>query len=375
MRILMASDLYCPFLLGGGETRMYETARRLAEKHEIHVLTRRFKGLPSYEVHEGVHIHRVFVPSAGIKLESPSDGSAFMAGALLKGLNLGDFDLYAPQQFFPIFPLWLIAKAKRKPLVATIHDVYRETWLEKYGLKGSLMALFEKTMLKFPYTKIITVSNASKEKLVKNGVSEDKIEVIPNGVDLEKFDRVEVRKSDRPCVIYVGRLIGYKHVDDLLVAFSRLDLDAELYIVGEGPERKNLEDLTKKLKIDHNVTFTGFVDERRKIELLKASHVLVLPSSTEGFGIAVIEAWASHTAVIVSDIPALHELVEGGRTGLLFKLGEIGDLGAKLKQVLKDESLQSELSNNGYDLVREKFAWDKVAKKVDASFQVVKKLR
>jgi len=61
MRILMASDLFHPFLLGGGETRMYEVARRLAKKHEIHVLTRRFKGLPSYEAHEDVHIHRVFV--------------------------------------------------------------------------------------------------------------------------------------------------------------------------------------------------------------------------------------------------------------------------------------------------------------------------
>ncbi|MDI6820371.1 MAG: hypothetical protein QMC89_05670 [Candidatus Hodarchaeaceae archaeon] len=70
MRILMASDLFYPFLLGGEETRMYETARRLAKGHEIHILTRRFRGLPSYEVHEGVHIHRVFVSSAGMKLES-----------------------------------------------------------------------------------------------------------------------------------------------------------------------------------------------------------------------------------------------------------------------------------------------------------------
>jgi 1,4-alpha-glucan branching enzyme len=78
MRILMASDLFHPFLLGGGEARMYETARRLARKHEIHILTRRFKGLPSYEVHEGIHIHRVFVPSTGVRLESPTDGTAFM---------------------------------------------------------------------------------------------------------------------------------------------------------------------------------------------------------------------------------------------------------------------------------------------------------
>jgi len=371
MRILMASDLFYPFLLGGGEKRMYETARRLAKKHKIHVLTRRFKGLPSYEVHEGMHIHRVFVPSAEIKLESPTDGSTFMADALLKGLNLGDFDLYAPQQFFPIFPLWLIAKAKRKPLIVTIHDVYRETWLQKYGLKGYSMAAFERVMLKLPYTRVITVSSSSKKKLIESGVPEHVIEIIPNGVDVRKYDEVKVEKSDKPRVIYVGRLIGYKHVDDLLVAFSKLDFNVELYIVGEGPKRKNLEALAEKLKVDQNVTFTGFVGERKKIELLKSSHVLVLPSSTEGFGIAVIEAWASRSAVIASDIPALHELVEEGRTGLLFKLGDIEDLGAKLKQVLKDKSLQSKLSQNGYALVKEKFAWDKVAAKVETAFQNV----
>jgi glycosyltransferase involved in cell wall biosynthesis len=362
----MASDLFHPFLLGGGETRMYETARRLAKKHEIHVITRRFKGSPSYEVHEGVHIHRVFVPSAGVKLESAFDGSAFMVSALLRGLKIGDFDLYAPQQFFPIFPSWVIAKARRKPLVATIHDVYRETWLQKYGLKGSLMNVFERVMLKLPYTRVITVSDSSKKKLIESGVPGSIIENIPNGVDLDKYDKVKVKKSDRPHVIYVGRLIGYKRVDDLLVAFSKLDLDAELYIVGEGPEREKLEALARKLNIDGKVTFTGFIDERKKIELLKSSHVLVLPSSTEGFGIAVIEAWASLTAVIVSDIPALTEVVEGGRAGLLFKLGSIEDLGAKMKLVLKDENLRNKLSSSGYKLVKEKYSWDNIAKEIES---------
>jgi glycosyltransferase involved in cell wall biosynthesis len=363
MRILMASDLYYPFLLGGGETRMYETARRLVEKHEIHVLTRRFKGLPSYEVHEGVHIHRVFVPSAGIKLESPSDGSAFMAGALLKGLNLGDFDLYAPQQFFPIFPLWLIAKAKRKPLVATIHDVYRETWLQKYGFKGCLMAAFEGAMLKLPYTKIITVSSSSKKKLIESGVPEHRIEIIPNGVDVGKYDEVKAEKSDRPRVIYVGRLIGYKHVDDLLVAFSRLDLDAELYIVGEGPEKQNLEGLARDLGIENRVVFTGFVNERKKIELLKSSWALVLPSTTEGFGIALIEAMAARTSVLATDIPALRELVEDGENGLLFKPRDINELKTKLELLLKDKGLQDKFSRGGYDLVRREFIWDRVAER------------
>jgi glycosyltransferase involved in cell wall biosynthesis len=367
----MASDLYYPYLLGGGERRMYEIARRLAKKHEIHVLTRRFKWLPSYEVHEGVHIHRVFVPSGKIKLESPLDGSAFMAGALLKGLNLTGFDIYAPQQFFPIFPLWTIAKVKRKPLVATIHDVYKETWLQKYGLKGHLMALFEKVMLKLPYTRIITVSISSKQKLIESGVPKDKIDVFPNGVNLEEYDKIKVDKSNIPRVIYVGRLVGYKHINDLLVAFSKLDLNAELYIVGDGPERENLKALANKIGKEKKIIFTGFVNERKKIELLKSSHVLVLPSSTEGFGIALIEAWAARTPVIVSDIPALREVVENGKLGLMFKLRDVDELKTVLENILKDESLRKRLSDIGYQCVQDKYSWDKITERIEEYLEVI----
>lgn len=371
MRVLMASDLFYPFLLGGGETRMYETAWRLAKKHEIHVLTRKFKGLPSYEVHEGIHIHRVFVPSSKIKLESPTDGSTFMAGALLKGLNLGDFDLYAPQQFFPIFPLWLIAKAKRKPLAVTIHDVYRETWLQKYGIKGYSMAAFERVMLKIPYTKVITVSSSSKKKLIEGGVPERTIEIIPNGVDVGKYDEVKVKKSRRPRVIYIGRLIGYKHVDDLLAALSKLDFDVKLYVVGEGPERKNLEALARKLKVDDKVTFTGFVSELRKIELLKSSHALVLPSTTEGFGIALVEAMAAKTPVIAADISALRELVGDEEVGLLFRPRDINMLKTKLRDLLKKSELNKRFSKKGYEFVKRKFSWDKIAKEIEDVFKAV----
>jgi glycosyltransferase involved in cell wall biosynthesis len=369
----MGSDLYYPCLLGGGEKRMYEIANRLAEKHEIHILTRRLEGLPNYELHRGVHIHRVFVPSGRVKLESPTDGSAFMMTCAVKGIKLGDFDIYAPQQFFPIPPLWLIAKARKRPIIPTIHDVYRDTWLQKYGSKGCLMSIFEKIMLKLPYNKIITVSNSSKSKLIGCGVPSEKIEVIPNGVDLEEFDRVRAKKSEKPRIIYVGRLIGYKHVDDLILAFSKLDLDAELYIVGDGPERKKLEFLAKKYVTKNKVVFTGFVDEKRKIELIKSSHVLVLPSTTEGFGIVLIEAMAAKTPVIAADIPALQELV-GDENGLLFEPRNIDELCDKLKYLLRNEDLSKRFAENGYELVKKKFCWDEITKRVEVLFEEISQI-
>lgn len=369
MRILMGSDLYFPHLLGGGEKRMHEIAKRLARKHEVHVVTRRFGRLPSFEVYGGVYIHRVFVPSAQVRLDSISDGISYMFASLEKGFKLGDFDLYAPQQFFPIFPLWWIAKTKKKPIVVTIHDVYGKTWTQKYGFKGSSMIAFEKLMIELPYTKVITVSVASKKKLVMMGVPSKKIEVIPNGVDLVTFNKVKTEKSEKPRIIYVGRLVKYKHVDDLIVAFSKLDLDAELYIVGDGQERVNLEVLVRKLGVDNKVTFTGFVDERRKIELLKSSHVLVLPSTTEGFGIVLVEAMAAGIPFVASEIEPLVEITDK-KGGLFFRPCDSTDLANKLSSLLRNEELQKNLAKEGFKQAL-KYDWENISKKVEEIYMTV----
>jgi glycosyltransferase involved in cell wall biosynthesis len=366
---MMASDLFHPYTLGGGERQMYEVAKRLAKKHEVHVITRRLGKLANYEKHDGIHIHRVYVPSKGIALESPINGLFFMIGAFFKSMCLGEFDVYVPQQFFPIPPMWLISKIRRRPIIAIIHDVYRDVWVQEYGIKGFLMALFERIILKLSCKGIITVSSSTKEKLLANEIPEKVIKIIPNGVSIKEYDKVKVRKSTKPRIIYLGRLFWSKNIDDLLFAFSKLAFDAELFIVGTGPERKNLENLVLRLKVKDKVFFTGFVNDKRKIELLKSSWVLVLPSSTEGFGIAVIEAWASRTAVIVSDIPALRALVDNEKTGLVFRLGDVEDLKNKLEKLLTNEKLRGKLSKKGYEMVKKKFEWDKVAVEIEKILQ------
>lgn len=368
MRILICSDFFYPVLHGGLEKRVYEVAKRLAKKHEIHVITRGLKELPSHETHDGIHIHRISVPSGGIKRESISDGFAFISGALRKGLRLGDFDIYAAEEFVPLVPLGIVAKIRGGHLIVTLHDVYRENLLREFRFKGGFLATLEKKMLRLPYTKIITVSTSAKEKLIKNGVSEGVIEVIPNGVDVNKFDRIKAVKPAKRRVIYVGRLVWNKHVDDLLKAFSKLDSDIELHIVGWGPKRRNLEVLAQKLGIGQRVTFTGFVSEEKKIELLKSADALVLPSSFESFPVVVVEAWASRTLVVASNIPALRALIKNGKTGLTFRLRDVEDLTRKLERAL-DGKLCRKITNTCYALVRKKFTWDKIAEKVENTFR------
>jgi glycosyltransferase involved in cell wall biosynthesis len=317
-----------------------------------------------------MHIHRVYVPIKRLSLEPFMNGLLFMTGSIFKTLQLGDFDVYAPQHFFPVPSSWLSSKLLSTPIVVTIHDVFfNREWIQQYGFKGSLMSIFENITLNMPYDGVITVSNSSKEKMVAGGVPENVIDVIPNGVDLGFFDGVKAEKSKRLRVIYVGRLIEYKHVDELMAAFSKLKVDAELYIVGVGPERKNLEELAVKLGIVDRTTFTGFISDREKVELLKSSHVAVLASTVEGFGIAPVEAMAAGIPTLSSDIPALREVADGGRAGILFRPRDVEDLRAKLEQLLKDEALREEFAKKGYRLAKEKYSWDEVAKAVEGSLK------
>ncbi len=370
MRILIGSDYFYPILPGGGERRMYEVGRRLAKNHEVHIVTRRLENLPAEETHENMHIHRVYVPIKRLTLEPFMNGLMFMTGGVFKTLQLGHFDVYAPQHFFPVPSSWLSAKLLRTPIVVTIHDVFfNKEWIEQYGFKGSLMSVFENITLAIPYTGVITVSNSSKDKLVAGGVPGELIDVIPNGVNLEFFDGIKAAKSKRPRIIYVGRLIEYKHIDDLMVAFSMLKMDAELCIVGVGPERRNLEALAEKLGIVNRTTFTGFVDDAKKVELLKSATVFVLASTVEGFGIALVEAMAAGVPTLSANIPALREVAEEGRAGMLFAPRDVSDLKAKLEQLLRDENLRQDYIRKGYALVKEKYSWDEVAKGVERSLE------
>ncbi|MEW6592379.1 MAG: glycosyltransferase family 4 protein, partial [Candidatus Hadarchaeota archaeon] len=230
---------------------------------------------------------------------------------------------------------------------------------------GYMMALFEKASMNIPYTKVIAVSNSTKEKLVASGMPAELIEIVPNGVDLATFDAVDAEKSKKKRIIYVGRLIDYKHLDELITAFSKLKIDAELYLLGVGTERENLENLAKKLGVEAKVKFMGFVDDRKKIELLKSSHVFVLPSTVEGFGIALVEAMAAGVPTLCTNIPALREVTEGGKCGVLFKARDVDDLRKKLEQLLDDNKMREKLSGKGYEVVKEKYTWDTVAEQTE----------
>jgi glycosyltransferase involved in cell wall biosynthesis len=191
--------------------------------------------------------------------------------------------------------------------------------------------------------------------------------LIQNGVDLAEVDQVLEswpenigRGAGGFRIGYVGQLIPRKGVDVLIRAFSRLGMpNGELWIVGEGPERRSLERLALELGQSERVRFLGYRSDR--IALLKTFDVFVLPSLLEGIPRCVLEAMATGVPVIASDIPGSRTVVEHRITGLLFPPGDVERLTERLQAVHRDERLRTSLAEKARSLVRSRFSAEAMA--------------
>jgi glycosyltransferase involved in cell wall biosynthesis len=207
--------------------------------------------------------------------------------------------------YFSIFPCRLIAWAKRKPLYATWHEVWgKKYWKEYLGILGLAGYVWERFAILQP-DEFIAVSYETAEKLRKLRPNR-KIHVIENSVDVDHIRKLP-KANHASDLIFAGRLADTKHVDQLISAVAKIRKTYNnilLTVVGDGPERKNLELLANKLKLEKNVLFTGFFENHDDmLRYVKASKMFVLPSSREGFGIVVIEANAAGIPVITVDEP------------------------------------------------------------------------
>ncbi len=224
--------------------------------------------------------------------------------------------------YLPLFPLRVVASIKRVPLIVTWHEVWGAAyWREYLGPAGLVGALLERVAMRTP--DLIVAENAeTHRRLLDAGLPAARVTVVPNGVDMRVIAAAppSVLTFD---LIYVGRLLGHKRVDDLLDAVAHLQRDGVTLtcaIVGVGPERARLEELAAELQIVDQVRFYGALEQHADVYgLIKSSGVFVLPSVREGFGIVVVEALACGVPVITTDHPdnQARLLIEHGVTGWL----------------------------------------------------------
>lgn len=221
--------------------------------------------------------------------------------------------------------------------------------------------------------KIVCVSKAVKDYLVSIGeIPADKGEVVYNPAHAPSVDNRHAH-PEHFSIVYVGRLEKVKNVETLLTAFSKLHNDkVHITIVGDGRERNALEQLCKDLSIVERVKFVGFSKDPH--QYLSSADLFVLPSFSEGFGIAVVEAMLMKVPVLCSNVGGIPEFVVDNENGWLFNPLDEGELVDKLNTIIgKDKNELRKMGLKGFSDVNNVFTLKKYVENLEDLYERISK--
>src|SRR4030042_3022590 len=237
--------------------------------------------------------------------------------------------------------------------ILLIHQLYKEFWLRELGLPGILPFILEPMLLRLYRKKAtITISHSTKEDLEHMGFRDVSIVMIA----IKHFPLDDsVKKNNDPTLIFLGRLKSTKRPQDAIEIFKRVKEKiptVRLWITGRGPEEEKLKMIAKEID---GITFWGWVDEEKKMLLLRQSHLLLVPSVREGFGINVIEAASTGTPAIGYDVHGLRDSIRHGETGYL--VNSTDEAALRILELLGDKKRYEKMSSNCLYYSKE-FDWD-----------------
>ncbi len=373
--IVAFSGVY-PMHIGGPSSVAYFVAKRLGELGDdvtVFIRCKTRKQADSVEqVDEFKNLKNVdFVPVAINYVPQTFINIPYLAQELYKALkrfNHENFDVVhynsPPVDAAFLFPI--MSKRKREKQTLAVHGGLFVR--SKYALGKRLVK-----MEKYLFDRVIAFNDFSKDLAREAGFEEDKIVVIPNGVELEVISKSKpLNLFGQPKILYVGVLTESKGVAILLRAFAELFKQfprASLYIVGDGPLRDYLEQMAGKLKIQSNVIFTGHIPTMTVYKYYKSVDISVLPSYIENFSITLLESMASKVPIIASDAEGNLEVISDRRNGVTFPRGDYKILSEKIRLLLSDSNFAQKLVANAYKDVKDKYNWKEIGLLYHNTFQ------
>ncbi len=268
---------------------------------------------------------------------------------------------------------YLLLKYAKSRAQFSILNVHGITCLESNPshTNGSVLQTMDALKACKKVDKIIVNSEYMRSKVITLfGISREKIAVIPNGIDLKKFSVRDKRTAldGNPAILFVGHLWWIKGVDVLLRAMMRLKSalpEAKLHIVGDRHEHEHEKDyrrLAKRLSLEEEVIFHGAVPYSKIPYYFKSATLCVIPSLHEGFSLTMLEAMASGTPIVASDIERFREILQDGENALLFKSGDAVSLSAAILKLSTDSSLRKKITQSASKTVLN-YSWDSIAER------------
>lgn len=373
MKILLLSYSFLPGF--EGSTSLITIMAELLAKsgNEVWIITRKFEGV-NYQSHPNIKL--VFVSST-LSFENKMKTSfaetiKFTISAIRAGFRIiknekieiihSNAIAWLPGSFLSMF--------SSKPHIILIHDLYStdpnfwKEWQKQEGnsrLNAFFGQLLEKLMIHSRHSAIHTVSDTSRDDLIKFGAKKP-IFVIHNAIPIKEAKTGDTNPYQ---LVYVGRLVFYKN---LQVVIKALKLLKEKFpkiifiIIGKGPYRDNLERLVDQNNLQNNVIFKGHVSEEEKNNLISTSQALVFPSLFEGFGLVILEAFMQKKPILVSDVRPLSDIVSHKETGLVIPAHDEKEWVKAIESIIQEPIKASRMGQEGRIVLEQDYTLHKMEK-------------
>jgi glycosyltransferase involved in cell wall biosynthesis len=346
--------------MSGAERFVKEITERLSARYRFVIVSAKLdKNLPDKEIKNGIEIHRVGFGNKFDKWIYP----VFAPFAVLKYKPVL---LHAVMESYAGIALWISSFLTKVPRILTLQSGDLDDASKQNKIPHWLWKKIHTTP-----NKITAISNFLKNRALNLGAPEEKISVIPNGVDFSEINKLkEIEKIPRR-IICVGRLSWEKGHEYLFSAMQKILMefpDARLVLVGAGPKENELKELANSLRISHVIDFLGNLSHNRALEEIKKSSVFICPSLAEGLGIVFIEAQACGIPVIGTKIGGIPDVIQDGVNGLLISSRDSEAIYNAIKGIWNNPSLASEYVQNALQSVK-KFDWDKIAENISAIYE------
>jgi N-acetyl-alpha-D-glucosaminyl L-malate synthase BshA len=350
----MNIGIVCYPTFGGSGVVATELGIALSRKgHEVHFITyKRPARLEPFQ--ENVFYHEVSTyeyPLFEYKPYETALASKMVDVVLYENLDILHVHYAIPHAAVAYMAQKILeSKGKRIPIVTTLHG----TDITLVGNNPAFSPVVEFSINNS--NGVTAVSNHLREATFSSFKIENEIEVIYNFIDFERFnkkDKNHFKKAIAPdnekIIAHTSNFRRVKRVKDVILAFDKISkkIPSKLLLIGDGPERNNLEQLCRSLNLCDEILFLG--KQSAVEELLAVCDLFILPSENESFGLAALEAMACGVPVISSNAGGLPELNIYGKTGFTCNIGDVEDIAEKSLYILGNEEILNKFKEAAHD--------------------------
>lgn len=386
MRILMISWEYPPRIVGGISRVVHDLAQKLGERgNDVHIVTFLEKGMKEEEKDKFVHVHRVgsYEFSANNFIDWVMHLNFSLIERCTRLINkTGSFDIIHAHDWVVAYAARVVKHSFTIPMVATIHAT---EWGRNWGIHNDEQKYINSVewWLTYEAWKVIVNSRYmfNEVKQVFN-LPEDKISIIPNGVEINKFDGVQCDMEYRrqfamdseKIIFFVGRLVNEKGAHVLIDAMPKIlqnYKDTKLVVTGKGPQLEYLKEKALIMGISEKVFFTGYISDENLSRLYKCVDISVSPSLYEPFGIVALEGMVADVPIVVSDTGGIGDLVQHGVDGMKAYAGNANSLADCILEILLSPDKAEEMKRKAMEKVKSFYNWDVISEQALVTYNEV----